>query len=131
MKTDDVYCEPSGVRLMRLIDEHLPEIVQRESRSEGRIRLYGTGDYWNAFEQSAYLLWQLFPDSELTSVRHRGFPFPVVIASISDIVLQSRVGQNVFLHCRPDYREMFASDVPVRQYASWHRQTVDALTFNW
>jgi len=127
MKTDDVYCEFSGVQLMRLIDGHLPEIVQREVRSAGRIRLYGTGDYWNAFEQSAYLLWRLFPEAELVAVRHCGFPFPVVIASISDLALQSRVGQNIFLHCRPNYRELFAPDVPVQQYASWHRQTVDAF----
>ena len=70
---------PSGVRLVRLLNEHLNDIMSRERANQNLIHLYCTGPYWVAFECSAYQLCHVFPDSEITPMRLLGYPFPVVI----------------------------------------------------
>ena len=67
---------PSGVRLVRLLNEHLGEIMGRERTNQNSIHLYCTGPYWVAFECSAYQLRRVFPDSEVTPMRLLGYPFP-------------------------------------------------------
>ena len=70
---------PSGVRLVRLLNEHLNDIMSRERANQNSIHLYCTGPYWVAFECSAYQLRHVFPDSEITPMRLLGYPFPVVM----------------------------------------------------
>ena len=65
---------PSGVRLVRLLNEHLSEIMSRERTNIASIHLYCTGPYWVAFEYSAYQLRRAFPDSEVTPMRLLGYP---------------------------------------------------------
>ena len=52
---------PSGVRLVRLLNEHLNDIMNRERANQNSIHLYCTGPYWVAFERSAYQLRHVFP----------------------------------------------------------------------
>ena len=47
---------PSGVRLVRLLNEHLNDIMNRERANQNSIHLYCTGPYWVAFDRSAYQL---------------------------------------------------------------------------
>ena len=61
---------PSGVRLVRLLNEHLNDIMNRERANQNSIHLYCTGPYWVAFERSAYQLRHVFPDSEITPMRY-------------------------------------------------------------
>ena len=75
---------PSGVRLVRLLNEHFSEIMSRERTNIASIHLYCTGPYWVAFECSAYQLRRAFPDSEVTPMRLLGYPFPVVMVSVTD-----------------------------------------------
>ena len=76
---------PSGVRLVRLLNEHLNDIMSRERANQNLIHLYCTGPYWVAFECSAYQLRHVFPDSEITPMRLLGYPFPVVMVSVTDL----------------------------------------------
>lgn len=46
--------------LMELIETCLFDIIHTEDTTGRFIRLYGAGDYWHAFEESAYQLSQLF-----------------------------------------------------------------------
>ena len=77
---------PSGVRLVRLLNEHLNDIMNRERANQNSIHLYCTGPYWVAFERSAYQLRHVFPDSEITPMRLLGYPFPVVMVSVAPLV---------------------------------------------
>ena len=69
---------PSGVRLVRLLNEHLGEIMGRERTNQNSIHLYCTGPYWVAFECSAYQLRRVFPDSEVTPMRLLGYPLSLI-----------------------------------------------------
>ena len=80
---------PSGVRLVALLNDHLCEIMERERANHTSMHLYCTGPYWVAFERSAYQLRRAFPDSETTPMRLFGYPFPVVMVSVTDRSLRS------------------------------------------
>lgn len=78
MKNNQTANEPSGIRLMRFMSSRLLQIVRKEHKNGNSICLYGTGEYWSAFEKSAYLLCQLFPEKEVFIAKHVEYPFPIV-----------------------------------------------------
>lgn len=119
--------DPCGLRLLRLLDERLPDIVRREQGGESRLRLYGIGDYWVAFEQSAYGLCRLFPASGISVVTHASYPFPVVMAQIPDGMLRTYARSHILRRDEVDYKELAAPGITYLQYRNWHRQEVREL----
>lgn len=116
--------EPCGIRLMRLMDTHLFEIIRKEHRNSNCIHLYGTGEYWAAFEQSAYLLCRVFPKNETAVVTHPAYPFPVVMVTVSDGDLRTYSRSHIFRRDESDYKEFIAPEISPRQYNLWHRNEV-------
>lgn len=116
--------ESCGIRLMRLMDTHLRDIIRKEHSNGKSIHLYGTGGHWVAFEQSAYLLCQLFSGYEISVVTHAAYPFPVVMAGIPDQDLRTYSKRHIFKRDEADYKELIASEIPPKQYQIWHRQEV-------
>lgn len=116
--------EPCGIRLMQLMDTRLVEIIRREHRNSNCIHLYGTGEYWVAFEQSAYLLCHIFPKNETAVVTHPAYPFPVIMATIPDVELLAYARSHIFRRDEADYKEFIAPEISPRQYHLWHRNEV-------
>ncbi len=102
---------PSGVRLVRLLNEHLNDIMSRERANQNSIHLYCTGPYWVAFECSAYQLRHVFPDSEITPMRLLGYPFPVVMVSVTDRSLRSYARKHILRRDDIDYKLLTASQL--------------------
>ena len=73
--------EPCWMPLMELIETCLFDIIHTEDTTGRFIRLYGAGDYWHAFEESAYQLSQLFVTHDVTVLRHKVYPFPVLMVT--------------------------------------------------
>ncbi|WP_229104307.1 acyltransferase [Alistipes shahii] len=88
--------EPCWMPLMELIETCLFDIIHTEDTTGRFIRLYGAGDYWHAFEESAYQLSQLFVTHDVTVLRHKVYPFPVLMVSISDDELQAYGKNHIF-----------------------------------
>ena len=124
MKKNRTTNEPSGIRLMRLMSSQLSQIINKELKNETRICLYGTGEYWTAFEKSAYMLSLLFPTSDISIVEHQEYPFPVVLASISDDELNVYGTNHIFSHESLDYKELLTLEIQDNQYWNWHQQQV-------
>ena len=97
---------PSGVRLVALLNDHLREIMGRERANHTSMHLYCTGPYWVAFERSAYQLRRAFPDSETTPMRLFGYPFPVVMVSVTDRSLRSYARKHILRIDEPDYKRL-------------------------
>ena len=97
---------PSGVRLVALLNDHLGEIMGRERANHTSMHLYCTGPYWVAFERSAYQLRRAFPDSETTPMRLLGYPFPVVMVSVTDRSLRSYARKHILRIDEPDYKRL-------------------------
>lgn len=120
--------EPSGIRLMRLMDTRLLEIIRKERKNERRVCLYGTGEYWTAFEQSAYQLCRLFATNDISVATHPEYPFPVVMASISDDELRAFAKQHIFCRDLPNYKEMLVPRIIPQQYRIWYQKTIRKFT---
>lgn len=91
---------------MELIETCLFDIIHTEDTTGRFIRLYGAGDYWHAFEESAYQLSQLFVTHDVTVLRHKVYPFPVLMVSISDDELQAYGKNHIFRKKVSGYREL-------------------------
>ena len=118
---------PSGVRLVRLLNEHLNDIMNRERANQNSIHLYCTGPYWVAFERSAYQLRHVFPDSEITPMRLLGYPFPVVMVSVTDRSLRSYARKHILRKDESDYKLLIVPGLPLEDYHAWHTSEVKGL----
>ncbi len=118
---------PSGVRLVRLLNEHFSEIMSRERANQNSIHLYCTGPYWVAFEYSAYQLRRAFPDSEVTPMRLLGYPFPVVMVSVTDRSLRSYARTHILRRDDTDYKQLTVPRLSLVDYREWHAGEVKGL----
>ena len=119
---------PSGVRLVALLNEHLGDIMSRERTNTASIHLYCTGPYWVAFEYSAYQLRRAFPDSEVTPMRLFGYPFPVVMVSVTDRSLRSYARKHILRRDDKDYKQLAVPGLSLVDYRAWHAGEVKGLT---
>ena len=118
---------PSGVRLVRLLNEHLNDIMSCERTNTASIHLYCTGPYWVAFEYSAYQLRRAFPDSEVTPMRLFGYPFPVVMVSVTDRSLRSYARKHILRRDDKDYKQLTVPGLSLVDYREWHAGEVKGL----
>ena len=102
--------------LMELIETCLFDIIHTEDTTGRFIRLYGAGDYWHAFEESAYQLSQLFVTHDVTVLRHKVYPFPVLMVSISDDELQAYGKNHIFRKKVSGYRELVGIGISMKRY---------------
>ena len=118
---------PSGVRLVALLNEHLGDIMSRERTNTASIHLYCTGPYWVAFECSAYQLRRVFLDSEVTPMRLFGYPFPVVMVSVTDCSLRSYARRHILRRDDKDYKQLTVPGLSLVDYREWHAGEVKGL----
>ena len=118
---------PSGVRLVALLNEHFSEIMSRERTNIASIHLYCTGPYGVAFECSAYQLRRAFPDSEVTPMRLLGYPFPVVMVSVTDRSLRAYARRHILRKDDKDYKQLTVTGLSLADYRAWHAGEVKGL----
>ena len=120
--------QPSGVRLLALLQGQGQEILRREENNASLMHLYGTGTHWVAFERSACQLSSLCPEAKIIPMRLSGFPFPVVMATFGQAQSEH------FIHGLPEVEE--GSDrlsfkmpaLPDGEYGVWHNRQVEYLS---
>lgn len=118
---------PSGVRLVRLLNGHLREILGRERPGSAMAHLYCTGPYWVAFDRSAYRLRRSIPDSEVVPMRLLACPFPVVMVSVSDRSLRAYAGGSIPDGDETEHLELPLPVYPEADYRAWHAGEVAGL----
>ena len=115
-------------RLMSLLEHHHKDILKRESAgTDGFIYLYDAGEHWVAFEQSACLLRQLFPDCDIIVLHLQAWPFPVVMASVQDSLFRKYSRTHIVRAFGPDHKILSGSPVSPEQYSRWHKAALDGL----
>ena len=93
--------EPAWMSLKRLVETRMIEILRKEQDNKRYIRLYGTEDYWHAFEESAFQLERLFRKGETTLFSHKDYPFPVVMVSSIFRFVTSTITRNCWRQNSP------------------------------
>ena len=101
--------------------------MNRERANQNSIHLYCTGPYWVAFERSAYQLRHVFPDSEITPMRLLGYPFPVVMVSVTDRSLRSYARRHILRRDDKDYKQLTVPGFSLSDYQGWHKREVEGL----
>ena len=116
--------EPPWMSLNRLIETRMVEILRKEQGNGKYIRLYGAGEYWHAFEESAFQLERLLRKGETTLLSHKNYPFPVVMVSILDSELRTYIRQHIPVCDRLDYKKLLVAELSVAEYRAWHENAV-------
>lgn len=109
---------------IRLIATRLFDIIHTEHTVGQCIRLYEAGNCWYAFEESAYQLSRLFGTRDIVVIRHKDYPFPVVMTSISDEALQTYGKSHIFRRQVNGYRELAGMKISTEQYKEWYRREI-------
>ena len=117
-----------GASLLDFLSTHQAEILNREKDNRRFAHLYGFGNYWVAFERSAYQVCRLFPRSETSIIRFIAYPFPVVMAAVTDAELRVYSSSHILRIAEPDYRVLTTEELPLESYREWHRVEVEELT---
>ena len=110
--------------LKRLVETRMFDILRKEQGNRRYIRLYGAGEYWHAFEESAFQLSRIFTEYETTLFSHKDHPFPVVMASIPDNELRSYIRLHIPVCDRSDYKKLLVAELSVSEYRVWHEHAV-------
>lgn len=113
---------PCWMPLMELIETRLLDIIHTEDATGRFIHLYGVGDYWHAFEESAYQLGLLFGTHDITVLMYKDYPFPVLMASISDDELRAYSKNHIFRKKVSGYRELVGMGISMKQNKRWHKK---------
>lgn len=116
--------QSNGVQVIQLVETLLPQIIRRERKNTTHISLYEAGEYWMAFEYSAYLLCGLFPKLKVTVIMMHNNPFPIVMVHISDEELRRYASRHIFKRDYLDYKEIVSTKTPATEYHQWHQQAV-------
>ena len=110
-------------RLKELLTIELKKILQQEAHNDNHINLYETGDYWVAFEKSAYQLGQLTDSAERTMVlRVKNHPFPIIMRSIHYKRLDDVCRKHIMAKRTLDYLQFVTHPVDRKSYGKWYSE---------
>ena len=121
MKTVTTY-----ERVNALLEAHLQRILQEERENENRINLYDAGEYWVAFERSAYLLEQMVPKEEHPVVLYmKQYPFPIVMHSSHHLRVKELCRQHALSKRSIDRLQFTTQPLDTASYRQWYNKLCD------
>lgn len=120
----ELNIEPAWMPLRRLIETRMVEILRKEQGNKKYIRLYGAGEYWHAFEESAFQLQRLLRKGETTLLSHKDYLFPVVMVSIPDSELRTYIRQRIPVCDKFEYKKLLVAELSASEYRAWHQRVV-------
>ena len=114
---DSLQAQLPGVALKELIERNIRGILRKEHLNSCHIHLYRTGNYWAAFEKSAYLL-----HSHCRNL----WVFPIKVADVTNPIVMASI-EHAQLEAVAKAWDCLLDGDSVRVYKSW--MTVDAPTY--
>lgn len=116
---------------MQAIDEfvlkHIKNVLIQELDNKESIHLYSIGEYWRAFDKSAYALSLILPDSEWTLLTVRDYPFPVLMVSAHYEVINRLLFTKVVAKSNPDYIHLITKPIDREAYRRWRDEILDDI----
>lgn len=114
--------------LNTLLTTRLAELMHREADNRTSVHLYRVGDYWAAFERSAYQLSRFDSGVMLTPMQLNNFPFPIVMACVHTDEWPRIARHFTVAQSTDDYRHLVTSSVlSPWSYGRWHSREVNDL----
>lgn len=121
--------QPKGVlsfeRINSLITVQRNKILKNEMNNENRINLYDVGDFWVAFEKSAYLLKQMVNDDDEPIILHfRDYPFPIIMHSVHYELVYEMCQKRIMTKRTLEYLQFMTKPIDEESYKVWYRELV-------
>ena len=112
-------------KLNTLLTKDLKNILKKELHNENRVNLYGVGEYWVAFEKSAYLLEQMTNGEDEPIVLHiKGHPFPVMMHNIHYHRVDDIRRKHIMAKKSLEFLQFVTNPIDDNSYAKWYREYV-------
>lgn len=113
-------------RINALLEKEMKHILQQESQNENRIHLYDVGEYWVAFEKSAYLLEQLVPREEHPIVLYmKNHPFPIVMHSSHYLRVKELCHHHALVNRASGRLQFLTKPIEKSSYKKWYNKICD------
>lgn len=116
---------------MEAIDEfvlkHIKDVLIQELDNKESVHLYSIGEYWRAFDKSAYALSLILPGSESTLLTVRDYPFPVLMVSAHYEVVNRLLFTKVVANRNPDYIHLISTPINRESYRRWRDEILDDM----
>ena len=110
-------------RINALLEKEMQHILRQESQNENRIHLYDVGEYWVAFEKSAYLLEQLVPKEEHPIVLYmKDHPFPIVMQSSHYLRVKELCSHHALAKKGMNRLQLLTQPIEKRAYQKWYKK---------
>ena len=77
--------------------------------------------------EAEHQLRRAFPDSEVTPMRLFGYPFPVVMVSVTDRSLRAYARKHILRRDDKDYKQLTVPGLSLEDYREWHAGEVKGL----
>lgn len=107
----------------RLFATKLKKILRLELHNEDRINLYCVGEYWAAFDKSAYMLERLVPDSDPPMVLNvKGYPFPLVMYNVYYRTIDEMCYRHTMARRNLEYIQFLTTPIDDTSYNLWYDQ---------
>ena len=120
----------AGTSQLALTSEFMPDncrrLIEEERHNERMINLYSIGNDWIAIEQSAYMLYKLFPKCAVLRANLPGSPFPVVMTMIKDNELRNYTREHIVKKPTPSHCILLTNAYDRSDFALWHRRQLNA-----
>lgn len=110
-------------KLQMLINKELKNILKIELSNENRVNMYGVGEYWVAFQRSAYLLEQLTHKKEDHVVLYvDDYPFPVIMQNIHYHRVDDICRKHIATKKGMEYLQFTTKPIDESSYTKWFRK---------
>ena len=108
-----------------LLQKGSKTIMKRESDNENCVHLYGVGQYWAAFDKSAYLLEQMTNgESGMTILHLKDYPFPVLMHCVHYDKVKDLCRKHVMAKRGVEYLQFLTHPIDSESYKQWYRELV-------
>lgn len=112
-------------KLNTLLTKDLKNILKKELHNENRVNLYGVGEYWVAFEKSAYLLEQMTQEEDEPVVLHiKGHPFPIMMHNIHYHRVDDMCRKHIMAKKGLEFLSFVTKPIDDNSYSKWYREYV-------
>ncbi len=106
--------------LNEFVSKHLKPVLIQELDNKDSIHLYSIGDYWMAFDKSAYALSLLLDDGESpTLLTLRDYPFPAMMKSIHYEITEKLLFTQVVGKRELEYIRLVSKPINREAYRKW------------
>lgn len=109
----------------QLIQTKLTTILQQEQHNDNKVNLYSVGEYWAAFEKSAYLLGEMLHDDTPPVVLYlKEYPFPIIMQSLHYRTVNDMCRKHIMSRKTMEYLQFSTHPTDEVAYKAWYREQV-------